>query len=78
MRGFRGIPCIGRTITSSILRRIRMGTVGSGAAEFPSNSRSYRWGRRRDGRFAEGSRGKPKGYQVIASNIQAFLREIAS
>jgi hypothetical protein len=35
------------TTTSSTSRRIRTGTAGSEAAEFPSNSRSCRWGRRR-------------------------------
>ena len=41
-----GIPRTGRTITSSTSRRIRMDTVGLGDVEFPSKSRSYKWGRR--------------------------------
>jgi hypothetical protein len=43
-----GIPRTGRTITSSIWRRIRMDTAGLEGAGCPSKSRSYEWGRRRN------------------------------
>jgi addiction module HigA family antidote len=36
------------TTTSSTWRRIQTGTAGSGDVEFPSNSRRYKWVRRRD------------------------------
>jgi hypothetical protein len=57
-------PASERTITSSTWRRIRTGTAGSGAAEFRSNSRSYRWGRRRRGWSDLVSNRKPRGYQI--------------
>jgi hypothetical protein len=41
-----------------------MGTAGSGGVELPSKSRSYRRGRKRRRSYAEGSRGKPDGYQL--------------
>jgi hypothetical protein len=74
---FVAFPASGETTTSSTSRRIRTGTAGSGAVEFPSNSRSYRWARRRDHRLAERSRVEPEGYQRTASTIHAFLREYA-
>ena len=52
-----------RIITSSTSRRIPMGTAGLEAAEFPSNSRSYRWGRRHRSWCNLVSIGKPRGYQ---------------
>ena len=51
------------TITSSTSRRIPTGTAGSGAVEFPSKLRSYRWGRRRRGWVDLVSNRKPRGYQ---------------
>lgn len=45
--------------------------------EFPSKLRSYSWGRRRSGGFAEGSRVKPEGYQLATSKIRLLLRENA-
>jgi hypothetical protein len=58
---FVGLPAIGRTITSNIWRRIQTGTAGLGAVEFPSNLRSYAWGRRRSRSYTEGSGGKSGG-----------------
>jgi len=46
----------GRTITSSISRRIPTGTAGSEGVECPSKSRSYRWGRRRSRSYIRGFR----------------------
>jgi len=60
---FLAIPAFGRTIASSTSRRIRTGTAALGDAEFPSNSRSYRWVRRRNGWCELVSIRKPRGYQ---------------
>jgi len=49
------------TITSSIWRRILMVIAVLGGVEFPSNLRSYKWGRRRDPRLAEGFGANPEG-----------------
>ena len=73
-----GFPIIGRTITSSTSRRIRTGTAGSGAAEFRSNSRSYKWGRRYSRHFAEDSRAEPESYRLATAEVHVFLRENAS
>ena len=51
------------TIASSTSRKIRTGTAALGAAEFPSNSRSYRWVRRRNDRSCVVSTRKPRGYR---------------
>ena len=72
------IPTSAPTITSSTSRRIRTGTAALAAAEFPSNSRTYKWGRGRKSWFAEGSRGKPQGNQLAMSKIHVFLQEDAS
>jgi peptide-methionine (S)-S-oxide reductase len=39
--------------------------------EFPSNSRSYRWGRRRSRWLGEGSLVEPEGYQLTPSQFPA-------
>jgi hypothetical protein len=71
-------PVSGRTITSSTSRRIRTGTAGSEGAEFPSNSRKLRWGRRHDSSLGEGSRVEPAGYQPVTSKIHVFLQKDTS
>jgi hypothetical protein len=58
---FVGFPRIGRTITSSAWRRIRMGTAGLEGVGCPSNLRSYRWGRKRSRRIDPVSRRKTQG-----------------
>ncbi len=73
-----GFPSSAPTITSNIWRRIRIGTVALAGVGCPSNSRRYRWGRRRESWLVEGSHGKADGYQVTASKIEVFLREDAS
>jgi hypothetical protein len=50
-----------QTITSSIWRRILMGTAGLEGVGCPSKSRSYRWGRRRSRRYTEDSDWKSDG-----------------
>jgi hypothetical protein len=54
-----GFPPSGATITSSIWRRIRVGIAGLEGVGCPSNSRSYRWGRRRSRSYTEGSGRNP-------------------
>ena len=66
------------TITSSISRRIRTGTVALAGVEFRSNSRSYQWERRRKSWLTEASIVEPHGYQLATSKIRIFLRENAS
>ena len=61
---FVGFPGIGRIITSSIWRRIRMGIAGLGAVECPLNLRSYKWGRRRNFVVDVVSIRQPRGYQI--------------
>jgi hypothetical protein len=56
-----GFPASGRTITSSIWRRIRMGTAALADAGSPTNPRGYRWGRKRSRSYTEGSGGKSGG-----------------
>jgi hypothetical protein len=66
------------TVTSSIWRRIRVGTAGSDDVEFPSNSRSYRWGRRRDRRLIAAPSAQSEVYQLMVSKIHVFLQKDAS
>ena len=54
-----------RTITSSILRRIRMGTVGLEGVGCPLNLRSYRWVRRHNRRCDPGSFRNTTGYALV-------------
>ena len=67
-----------RTITSSTSRRIRTGTAGSGAAEFPSDRGVTGGGEGVEVGFAEGSRAEPEGYQLVTSTIHVFPQENAS
>jgi hypothetical protein len=71
-------PVSAPTITSSTSRRIPTAIAGLAGAEFPSNLRSYRWGRRPKNWLAEGFRVKPEGYQVAPSKIHEFPEEYAS
>jgi len=66
------------TITSSTSRRIRTGTAALAGVEFPSNSRSYKWGRRRKSWLAEASRAEPQGYELTNPMILEFPQEYAS
>ena len=71
------VPGSGETTTSSILRRIQTDTAALAGVEFPSNSRSYPWVRRRKSWLTEGSVVEPEGYQHVASKIHVFLRDSA-
>jgi hypothetical protein len=75
---FTANPVLAPTITSSTSRRIRTGTAALGAVEFPSNSRSYRWERRRKSWFTEGSGVEPEGYHWSDFTRRGFLQENAS
>jgi chemotaxis protein histidine kinase CheA len=51
---------------------------GLAAVVHEASRRLDRWGRRRDGWFAEGPRLKPEGYWLVTSKIHVFLQEIVS
>ena len=70
-----GFSASGRTITSSIWRRMRMGIAGLDGVACPSKSRSHGWERRRSRRYAEGFRRTSDDKRRSDTRSRAALRE---